>query len=78
MVYPFFKIAVLHSPYLDTDNKDQLIKSFQKTVSTIVDADKRSRGVIPPTDAQRSMRKLDQKIIDKRRKEAERLSKMNH
>jgi len=75
MVYPFLKIAVLQSPYLATDDKDQLIKAFQKTVSTIVDANKRSKGVMPPTNAQRSMRKVDQKIRDKRSKEAARLAR---
>ena len=75
MVYPFFKIAILHTLYLDTDTKDQLIKSFQKIIKELVDALKRSHGVTPPTKSQLDRRRADQKIVDKRNREAERLAK---
>ena len=75
MVYPFFKIAILHSYYLDTDTKHQLIKSFQKIIKIIVDAQKRSKGITPPTKSQLDRRRADQKIVDKRNREAERLAK---
>ena len=75
MVYPFFKIAILHTLYLDTDTKDQLIKSFQKIIKELVDAQKRSKGITPPTKSQLDRRRADQKIVDKRNREAERLAK---
>ena len=73
-LYPLFKIAVLHSTYLDTAVKDQLITSFQKILTTVADAHKRSRGDVPPTRSQLARRRAEKKEYEKRRKEAERLT----